>query len=77
MVLRGGVVAGVVVVGWLGRASTTLHCTHHVSACRLKRHLSVFFLWSLFLHVRDVLERLCAFLLLMFGQDVQLSMAAV
>ena len=35
------------------------------------------FLWSLFLHVRDVLERLCAFLLLMFGQDVQLSMAAV
>ena len=33
---------GLVVVGWLGRDSTTLHCTHHVSTCRLKRHQSVF-----------------------------------
>ena len=33
---------GVVVVGWLGRASTALHCTHHVLTCRLKRHHSVF-----------------------------------
>ena len=24
-------VDGVVVVGWLGRASTILHCTHHVT----------------------------------------------
>ena len=26
---------GLVVVGWLGRVSTTLHCTHHVSTRRL------------------------------------------
>ena len=34
--------AGLVVVGWLGRDSTTLHCTHHVSTRRLKRHQSDF-----------------------------------
>ena len=28
--------------GWLGRVSTTLHCTHHVSTRRLKRHQSDF-----------------------------------
>ena len=32
----------VVVVGWLGRASTTLHCTHHVSHVG-SRDTSVFF----------------------------------
>ena len=64
-------------VGWLGRASTTLHCTHHVLTCRLKRHHSVFSFESLFVHVRGVLARLCAPPLLVFGQDVQLSMAAV
>ena len=33
---------GLVVVGWLGRDSTTLHCTHHVATRRLKRHQSDF-----------------------------------
>ena len=46
--------------------TTGLHSTHHVLTHRLK-DLSLFFLFSFF----------CAFPLLMFGQDVQLSMAAV
>ena len=35
---------GAVVVGWLGRASTTLHCTHHVTH-EGSRDTSVFFLF--------------------------------
>ena len=31
-----------VVPGWLGRCTTTLHCTHHVWTCRFKRHQSTF-----------------------------------
>ena len=36
---------GLVVVGWLGRVSTTLHCTHHVLT-PISRHLSVFFFFD-------------------------------
>ena len=53
------------VVGWLGRGTIVLHCTHHALSHRLK----VLSFFSLFLF--------CAFHLLMFGQDVELSMAAV
>ena len=47
---------GMVVVGWLGRASTTLHCTHHVLTHRLK-DLNLF-LFPEFVAARDVLARL-------------------
>ena len=40
-------VVGLVVVGWLGRVSTTLHCMHHVLTCRLKRHHNVFLFMNL------------------------------
>ena len=33
---------GMVIVGWLGRGTTTLHCTHYVWTCRFKRHQSTF-----------------------------------
>ena len=57
-----------VVVGWLGRGTTALHCRHHVLTHRLKV-LSFFFLC--FLAVRDVVARLLCFPFLAFGQDVQ------
>ena len=38
-------VSGLVVVGWLGRGTTALHCTHHVLTHRLK-DLSLFLLFS-------------------------------
>ena len=38
--------AGLVVAGWLGSVSTTLHCINHGSTCRLKRHQSVFLFFS-------------------------------
>ena len=38
---------GLVVAGWLGRVSTTLHCTHLVLT-PISRHLSVFFGSSVF-----------------------------
>ena len=37
---------GMVVVGWLGRGTTTLHCTHRALTHRLKV-LSLFFFFSL------------------------------
>ena len=40
---------GMVVVGWLGRASTTLHCTHHALSHRLK--VLSLFLFCVFLCV--------------------------
>ena len=63
-----------VVVGWLGSGTTTLHCTHYVLTHRLK----VSSLFSLcFVVGRDVLARPWCLPILAFGQDVQLSIAAV
>ena len=45
-----------VVVGWLGRGSTTLHCTHHALPPHLRHHS--FFSFANLFAVRDVLARL-------------------
>ena len=47
----GAVSVGLVVVGWLGRVSTTLLCMHHVVTCRLKDTRASFLLWSAFVRV--------------------------
>ena len=46
-----------VVVGWLGKASTALHCTHHGLTCRFKEHHSVFFSLSLLFGIFISLEK--------------------
>ena len=62
-------------VGWLGRGSTTLHCTHYALPHHL-RHQS-FFSFANFLLCVMFSRVFCVLPLLAFGQDVQLSMAAV
>ena len=67
---------GVVVVGWLGRVSTILHCTHHLPTFRLRDASASFLLRICLLCVMfSCIFRVLP--LLVFGQEVQLSMAAV
>ena len=67
---------GTVVEGWLGRGTTILHCTH-TDALPHHHSTSASFLLILCLLCAMISRVFYTLLLLAFGQDVQLSMAAV